>query len=66
MAAVWLGDPRGGAEYPLTRVTAYGNTYTDLTGSEVAAPIWQETLEGALDGEEKVPLPEAHRSMTGG
>ncbi|WP_150109913.1 transglycosylase domain-containing protein, partial [Crystallibacter crystallopoietes] len=64
MAAVWLGDPRGGTEYPLTRVTAYGNTYTDLTGSEVAGPVWQETLEGALKGEKKVALPEAHRSLT--
>ena len=65
MAAVWLGDPSGGAEYPLKRLEVYGKTYRDLTGSEVAGPVWQGTIEGALKGEKKVPLPGAHRSMTG-
>ena len=59
VAAVWLGDPRGGAQYPLTRLEAYGNTYRDLTGSEVAGPVWQDTMEGALKGEKKVRLPDA-------
>ncbi|MET1156513.1 transglycosylase domain-containing protein [Arthrobacter sp.] len=63
-AAVWLGDPRGGAQYPLTKLTAYGKTYRDLTGSEVAAPVWKETMDGALKGEKKIQLPESHRSLT--
>ncbi|WP_312856778.1 transglycosylase domain-containing protein [Arthrobacter mobilis] len=57
MAAVWLGDPRGGAEYPLTTLRAYGRTFQDLTGSEVAGPVWKDTMEGALKGEKKVRLP---------
>ncbi|MEV7646953.1 transglycosylase domain-containing protein [Arthrobacter sp. NPDC089319] len=63
-AAVWLGDPRGGAQHPLTKLTAYGKTYEDLTGSEVAAPVWKETMDGALKGEKKLELPEARRSLT--
>ncbi len=64
MAAVWLGDPRGGAQYPLTKLSAYGKTYRDLTGSEVAAPVWKETMDGALQGEKKVPLPTADPTLT--
>lgn len=59
MAAVWLGDPRGGAQYPLKRVTAYGKTFKDLTGSEVAGPVWKATIEGALRGVKPVRLPDA-------
>jgi membrane peptidoglycan carboxypeptidase len=57
MAAVWLGDPRGGAQYPLDEVEAYGKTFHDLTGSEVAGPVWKATMEGALKGREAVKLP---------
>jgi len=57
IAAVWLGDPRGGAQHPLTRVEAYGRTYYDLTGSEVAGPVWKATIEGALKGRAAVRLP---------
>jgi membrane peptidoglycan carboxypeptidase len=59
MAAVWLGDPRGGAQHPLKRVEAYGRTFKDLTGAEVAGPVWKDTMEGALKGVKAVRLPEA-------
>ncbi|MFD1211583.1 transglycosylase domain-containing protein [Arthrobacter sp. GCM10027362] len=62
-AAVWLGDPRGGAEHPLTQVEAYGKTYYDLTGAEVAGPVWKATMEGALKGREAVRLPDADPSL---
>ncbi|NKX53502.1 PASTA domain-containing protein [Arthrobacter sp. E918] len=62
-AAVWLGDPRGGTAYPLNRVQAYGKTFHDLTGSEVAGPVWKATVEGALKGRPALPLPEAESSV---
>jgi len=55
--AVWLGDPRGGVQYPLNQVRAYGKTFIDLTGSEVAGPVWKATMEGALAGKPALPLP---------
>jgi membrane peptidoglycan carboxypeptidase len=61
--AVWLGDPRGGAQYPLKMVKAYGTTYYDLTGSEVAGPVWKATMEGALAGKPALPLPNAESSV---
>ncbi|MCG2624829.1 penicillin-binding protein [Arthrobacter sp. I2-34] len=57
IAAVWLGDPRGGTRHPLTRVQAFGTTYYDLTGAEVAGPVWKATMEGALRGRKEVRLP---------
>ena len=57
--AVWLGDPRGGGQYPLDEVDAYGTTYYDLTGAEVAGPVWKATMEGALKGKSAEPLPDA-------
>jgi len=59
LGAVWLGDPRGGAQHPLKRVEAYGKTFKDLTGSEVAGPVWKDTMEGALKGVKAVRLPDA-------
>jgi membrane peptidoglycan carboxypeptidase len=61
--AVWLGDPRGGAQYPLTMVQAYGTTFYDLTGAEVAGPVWKATMEGALAGKPALPLPNAESSV---
>jgi membrane peptidoglycan carboxypeptidase len=57
--AVWLGDPRGGGQYPLDEVDAYGTMFYDLTGSEVAGPVWKATMEGAHKGLPSVPLPES-------
>ncbi|MGW6174322.1 transglycosylase domain-containing protein [Arthrobacter sp. NPDC055138] len=57
--AVWLGDPRGGAQHPLTTVKAYGKTFRDLTGSELAGPVWKDTMEGLHKGLPAEPMPEA-------
>ncbi|HEX2248444.1 MAG TPA: penicillin-binding transpeptidase domain-containing protein, partial [Arthrobacter sp.] len=57
--AVWLGDPRGGGQYPLDEVDAFGTTFYDLTGSEVAGPVWKATMEGAHKGLPAVPLPDS-------
>ncbi|GGC82075.1 carboxypeptidase [Tersicoccus solisilvae] len=62
--AVWLGDPRGGAAHPLTELTAYGRQFTDLTGAEVAAPVWKETMTGLLKGVKPVPMPRADDAAT--
>ncbi|OMH26706.1 glycosyl transferase [Tersicoccus phoenicis] len=62
--AVWLGDPRGGAAYPLTELTAYGRRFTNLTGAEVAAPVWKETMTGLLKGVKAVPMPKANDVAT--
>lgn len=62
--AVWLGDPEGGPANPLTQVTAYGRTFFNLTGSEVAAPVWKETMDRASAGLPARPLPKADDSAT--
>ncbi|HEX9229781.1 MAG TPA: penicillin-binding transpeptidase domain-containing protein, partial [Arthrobacter sp.] len=56
-SAVWLGDPRGGNQYPLDVVHAYGREYRNLTGSEVAAPVWKDLMTRISAGLPVVPLP---------
>lgn len=63
-AAVWLGDPRGGTSHPLDHITAYGKDFYNLTGSEVAAPVWKETLDRASEGLPALPLPKANDTAT--
>ncbi|WP_422759109.1 transglycosylase domain-containing protein [Paenarthrobacter sp. C1] len=57
--AVWLGDPRGGTQYPLNMVHAYGRDYHNLTGSEVAGPVWKDIMTHLTAGLPAVPLPKA-------
>lgn len=57
--AVWLGDPRGGTQYPLTKVHAYGRDYFNLTGSEVAGPVWKDIMTHLTAGLPAIPLPKA-------
>ncbi|QOT19656.1 penicillin-binding protein [Paenarthrobacter sp. YJN-5] len=57
--AVWLGDPRGGTQYPLNMVRAYGRDYFNLTGSEVAGPVWKDIMTHLTAGLPAVPLPKA-------
>ncbi|HEX9086108.1 MAG TPA: penicillin-binding protein, partial [Arthrobacter sp.] len=57
--AVWLGDPRGGTQYPLTMVHAYGRDYFNLTGSEVAGPVWKDLMTHLTAGLPAIPLPKA-------
>ena len=45
--AVWVGDPRGGAAYPLTSYVQYGKYRAGGIvgdGSEVAGPIWKSVM----------------------
>jgi membrane peptidoglycan carboxypeptidase len=57
--AVWLGDPRGGTQYPLNMVHAYGRDYFNLTGSEVAGPVWKDIMTHLTAGLPAIPLPKA-------
>ncbi|XKH58651.1 penicillin-binding protein (plasmid) [Citricoccus nitrophenolicus] len=56
--AVWLGDPRGGFKHPLDHVSAYGRSFSWVTGAEIAGPIWKHSMDGALKGAEQMALPE--------
>ncbi|WP_328593989.1 transglycosylase domain-containing protein [Actinomadura macrotermitis] len=49
-SAVWVGDPRGGYRYPMTSLCMDGECYGSVFGATIPAPIWQESMEGALDG----------------
>lgn len=62
--AVWLGDPRGAAKYPLTELQAYGRTFYNLTGSEVAAPVWKKIMEDIHTGVPAKSLPQADDAAT--
>lgn len=45
--AVWAGDPRGGAAYPLTSYVQYGYYKAGGTvgdGSEVSGPVWRAVM----------------------
>jgi membrane peptidoglycan carboxypeptidase len=48
--AVWVGDPRGGYRHPLRGVCLGEGCYAQVYGADVPAPIWRETMEGALKG----------------
>ncbi|MCC3292863.1 transglycosylase domain-containing protein [Arthrobacter sp. zg-Y1110] len=62
--AVWLGDPRGGSQHPLTVLQAYGQTFYNLTGSEVAAPVWKSVMNGIHQGLPAKPMPKADDAAT--
>lgn len=47
-AAVWVGDPRGGFQYPMQDVTINGNFYAEVYGGELPGPIWRQAMNGAL------------------
>jgi membrane peptidoglycan carboxypeptidase len=49
-AAVWVGDPRGGFQYPMKNVTINGSYYGQVFGSTLPGPIWKEAMLGALSG----------------
>lgn len=62
--AVWLGDPRGGNAYPLDYVEAYGRGFTNLTGSEIAAPVWKSAMARVHEGLPAVSMPKADDAAT--
>jgi membrane peptidoglycan carboxypeptidase len=47
-AAVWVGDPRGGFQYPMQDVTINGQFYSEVYGGELPGPIWKQAMQGAL------------------
>lgn len=55
--AVWVGDPRGGQAYPLTRVVAYGRSLFKTTGSAIAGRIWKTIMTDIHAGVPAVPFP---------
>jgi len=55
--AVWVGDPLGGFQYPLTRVQAYGRNYYKPTGSSIAGRIWKAVMVDLHVGLPAVPFP---------
>jgi len=46
--AVWVGDPRGGFQYPMQDVVINGVFYSDVYGGELPGPIWRQAMRGAL------------------
>ncbi|WP_395104390.1 penicillin-binding protein [Actinomadura sp. SCN-SB] len=49
-AAVWVGDPRGGYRYPMTSLCMDGRCYGAVFGATIPAPIWRDSMIGALRG----------------
>ncbi len=49
-AAVWVGDPRGGFQYPMQDVVINGQFYSEVYGGELPGPIWRQAMQGALSG----------------
>lgn len=62
--AVWLGDPRGGQQYPLTSVSTREHTYYNLTGSEIAAPVWKKIMDGMSAGLKPLAMPDSNDVAT--
>lgn len=51
-AAVWVGDPRGGYRHPMTNLCLEGRCYGAVYGATIPAPIWRQSMMGALRGTE--------------
>ena len=58
-SAVWIGDPRGGYQYPLHSVVAYGQTWEPVWGGGVPATIWKNLMTSVLQGLPAVKLASA-------
>jgi membrane peptidoglycan carboxypeptidase len=53
--SVWIGDPRGGQQYPLTSdVRIFGRNFTSATGEDIAAPVWRNIMDRLHEGLPKV------------
>jgi len=48
--SVWIGDPRGGYQYPLHNLKAYGQTWEPVWGGGVPAMIWSNVMTAAMKG----------------
>lgn len=60
-SAVWIGDPRGGYQYPLHNVVAYGQTWEPVWGGGVPATLWKNLMSSVLQG-----LPVVKLASSGG
>lgn len=49
-SAVMTGDPRGGEQHPMRDITIGGRYFSQVYGADIAGPIWQKSMEGALIG----------------
>lgn len=49
--SVWVGDPRGGFQHPLTNLKSYGQVWEPVYGGTVPALIWRSTMEKILQGQ---------------
>jgi membrane peptidoglycan carboxypeptidase len=49
-AAVWVGDPRGGAAHPMGNLCMDGRCYGPVYGATIPGPIWHDTMIAALRG----------------
>lgn len=58
---VWVGDPRGGYQYPLHNLKAFGQIWEPVWGGGVPAMIWNEVMKSASKG-----LPVINFSPAGG
>ncbi|MCZ4096081.1 transglycosylase domain-containing protein [Streptomyces sp. H39-C1] len=47
-AAVWIGDPRHAVK--MYNITFGGQTYDKVYGADGPAPIWKDSVSGALEG----------------
>lgn len=47
-SAVWVGDPRGGYRHPMGNLCMDGRCYGAVFGATIPAPIWQQSMSGAL------------------
>ena len=50
-ATVWVGDPEGGARYPLRGVIVGGRGFSKVFGGTIPAPIWGDFMRQALKGQ---------------
>ena len=55
--AVWVGDPRGGQQYPLKNIRAYGRGIGTAVGASVAGPVWKDVMLGAHAGLPAIQFP---------
>ncbi|TDD84899.1 PASTA domain-containing protein [Actinomadura darangshiensis] len=49
-SAVWVGDPRGGYKHPMESLCMDGRCYGAVFGATIPAPIWKQSMLGALSG----------------
>lgn len=55
--AVWIGDPRGGQQYPLGNLTIFGRNFSSATGEDIAAPLWKNVMNSLSAGMPVVGFP---------